>query len=311
MTIARLTSTILLATLLVTTALGQQEQTIKVDVDLVNLYLTVCTNKGRLITNLDRESFKIFEDGRQQVITHFSRETDVPLTVVLLMDTSGSVADKLRFERDAIAQFLPTILRKGRDKAALVTFNHDFELQNDYTDDSSVLTASLEKIRAGGGTRLYDALYYVLQEKLSGPEERKSIILLTDGDDRFSHRSLQDILQLAYRNNVSIYAISMNNIGRRPSESDLSDQVMRSLGDDTGGMSLFPKNMGKLASHFENIGNDLHSKYTIAYRSTNQEKDGTFRAIRVELNKPHYVVRTRQGYFAPVQAVAERKSASK
>jgi VWFA-related protein len=298
----------LLVALLAVVALGQQQgEAIKVDVDLVNMYLTVCNSKGRLITNLERKSFSVFEDGRQQLITHFSRETDVPLTIVLLIDTSGSVHDKWRFERDAVADFLPKLLRTGHDKAAIATFNHDVELQHGYTDNPSVLVSALTRIQPGGGTRMYDALQSVLQQYLNGPEERKTIILLSDGDDRFSRRSLNDIVHLAYRSNVSIYAISTNSIGRRPNEADRSDQALLSLADQTGGLALFPKSAVKLDSHFEKLAKELRSQYTIGYRSTNEEQNGTFRAIHIETNNSHYVVRTRAGYFAPLRSVADRQ----
>src|SRR5436190_18294472 len=121
----------------------EEAQTLKVDVDLVNVYFTVCNHKGKLITKLGRDSFSVFEDGQPQTVTNFSQESDVPLTIVLLVDTSGSVRYKLQFEKEAAVAFLLTTLRRGRDKAALVTFNHAFELQQDYTDDPAVIARAL------------------------------------------------------------------------------------------------------------------------------------------------------------------------
>src|SRR5262245_23380207 len=122
-----------------------EEQTIKVDVDLVNVYLTVSNQRGRLISNLTQENFSVFEDGQPQVITHFSRETDVPLSIVLLIDTSGSVRDKLRFEQQAAAEFMYATLRRGRDKAALVTFDHSVELQQYYTDGTALVGGAVKR----------------------------------------------------------------------------------------------------------------------------------------------------------------------
>jgi len=275
-----------------------EEQTIKVDVDLVNVYLTVFNHRGRLISNLAQENFSVFEDGQPQIITHFSRETDVPLSIVLLVDTSGSVRDKLRFEQEAAAEFMYATLRPGRDKAALVTFDHSFELQQDYTDDPALLTRAVKRMHAGGGTRLYDALYFVVQNKFNGPDARKVIVLITDGDDKSSRRSPQDVVDLARRNNVSIYAISMNAVGTVREGADRSDEILRMLASETGGDGFFPKKLEKLASNFERIAEELRSQYTIGYRSTNQQRDGTFRQIRIEMKKPHYSVRTRPGYYA-------------
>jgi Ca-activated chloride channel family protein len=296
----RVMSTMLLLVVLAAAQPGE-EQSLKVDVDLVNLYLTVCNHRGRLISNLARESFAVFEDGQPQLITHFSRETDVPLSIVLLIDTSGSVRDKLHFEQEAAADFLYATVRRARDKAALVTFDHTFELQQDFTDDSSLLAKAVWRIHAGGGTRLYDALYFVMQSKLNGPEDRKVVILITDGDDKSSRRSLQEVVDLARRNNVSIYAISMNALGVAHEGSDHSDDVLRMLTSETGGDGYFPRKLEKLSSNFERIADELRSQYTIGYRSTNQQRDGTFRTIQVELKKSSYSVRTRPGYYAPAE----------
>ncbi len=285
--------------LVVVLAFSGQEQTINVDVDLVNLYLTVCNHKGRLILDLGRESFSVFEDGQPQLITHFSRETDLPLTMVLLVDTSGSVRDKLHFEKEAASAFLQATLRRNRDKAALVTFDYDFELRQDYTDDPAALSTALRHIIAGGGTRLYDALYFVIQNKLNGAEGRKAIILITDGDDKSSRRSPQEVIDLAHRNGVAIYAVSMNALGMQWSASERSDEVLKVLASETGGIGLFPKKLDKLTLTFEKIANELRSQYTIGYRSTNPRRDGTFRRIRIEMKKSHYSVRTRAGYYAP------------
>ena len=302
----RLLCTIFVATAL-TLAQPAQEQTIKVDVDLVNLYLTVCTHRGKLVSNLGPQNFSVFEDGQRQSITHFSRESDVPLTIVLLIDTSGSVWDKIRFEKEAAANFLSAVVRPARDKAAIVTFDHVFELLHDYTDDPAVLSAAVRRIHVGGGTRLYDALYFVIQEKLSGPEERKVVVVITDGDDKSSRRSPQEVVELAHRNDVSIYAISMNALGQKKESAVRSDEVLRVLATETGGMGLFPTKLDKLSSNFQRIADELRSQYTIGYRSTNEKRDGTFRKIQIELNKPQYSIRTRPGYFAPVRAVAEKQ----
>jgi Ca-activated chloride channel family protein len=164
-----------------------------------------------------------------------------------------------------------------------------------------LLAKAVWRIHAGGGTRVYDALYFVMQSKLNGPEDRKVVILITDGDDKSSRRSLQEVVDLARRNNVSIYAISMNALGVAHEGSDHSDDVLRMLTSETGGDGYFPRKLEKLSSNFERIADELRSQYTIGYRSTNQQRDGTFRTIQVELKKSSYSVRTRPGYYAPAE----------
>jgi VWFA-related protein len=282
------------------------EQTITVDVDLVNFYFTVSNSKGRLIPDLDRESFSVFEDGAPQTITNFSREADLPLTIVMVIDTSGSVWDKLRFEQRTATDFLHAVVRPGRDKAALFSFESVVELQQDYTDNPALFAPAIGRLRTGGGTRLYDALYHVLKEKLDGPEERKAVVLVTDGDDNSSRRSLQDVLDLAQRNIVSIYAVSMNALGSRRGGTDQSDSVLQKLSAETGGKAFFPAKLEKLASNFKDIADELRSQYTIAYRSTNPKRDGTFRKVQIDVKKVQYAVRARAGYYAPAAVIAER-----
>jgi VWFA-related protein len=280
-------------------AQSAEEQLITVDVDLVNIYFTVCNSKGRNIANLAREHFSIFEDGQPQIITNFSRERDVPLTIALVFDTSGSVRDKLHFEKAAATEFVYATLRRGRDKAAMLTFDTGIELHQDFTDDANLLAEAIARTRAGGGTRLYDAVHFVIQEKLAAPNERKIVVLLTDGDDNSSRHSAYDVVQLAQRNNVSIYAISTNAIGTRWTGSERSDADIAMLSSETGGKAFFPSKLEKLSVHFKALADELRSQYTIAYRSTNTKKDGTFRKVRIDVNKGRHSVRARSGYYAP------------
>jgi len=294
--------------LVVVLASGQplQEQVITVNVDLVNIYFTVSNKRGRLVTNLDRGSFRALEDGKVQTITHFSKVTDAPLTILLLVDTSGSVRDKLKFEQEAAVDFLAATLRRGRDKAAVFTFDHAIEMRQDFTDDPLLLATSIKSIMAGGGTRMYDALYSVIINNLSGPDDRKVVILITDGDDKSSRRTPDDVVQAAIRNDVSIYSISVNALGFFRTGTEQADGMLDRLALETGGMSFFPKKVEKLAGDFKKIGDELRSQYTLAYRSTNPKRDGLFRRIDIEANKG-YSVRARPGYFAPVQVAAGTK----
>src|SRR5262249_42797684 len=170
------------------------DQTLSVNVDLVNILFTVADRKGKFVTNLKKEDFKVFEDERLQSITNFSSESDLPLTIALLVDTSGSIRDKLKFEEEAAIEFFYSTLQRGKDKALLMSFDSGVDLIQDFTDDPEKLATEIRKIRAGGGTSLYDAIYLAVNKKLStqtGPG-RRVVILITDGDDNSSRISLTE-----------------------------------------------------------------------------------------------------------------------
>ena len=287
-------------------AQAREENVITVNVDLVNIYFTVCNKKGRLIPDLGRESFTVFEDDNRQTITNFSRETDLPLTIVLLIDTSGSVRYKLSFEQDAAIDFLQSTLRRGRDKAALYTFDSTVDLRQDYTDDLQLLAHAVKRTHSGGGTSLYDALDFLLEGTLARQEGRRGIVLLTDGDDNSSRSSPREVVEAAQRNNVAIYAISVNSLDIRSGDSERADDVLKLVAGETGGNSFFPRQPKQLSRYFKKISNELSSQYTIAYRSTNTKRDGTFRKIRIEVNNAHYSARARTGYYAPARVNTAR-----
>ena len=295
--IRALSSLLLVAALTGTQAV--QRQVIKVDVDLVNIYFTVCNKHGRLIPNLDRANFAVYEDNNPQMITNFSRETDVPLKLVLLIDTSGSVRYKLSFEQDVSVAFLNSVLRPGVDQASVVTFDSSIDLRQDYTDDPLLLASAVRRIRAGGATRLYDALSLLLNGTLAEGTPRRAIVLLTDGDDNVSRSSPGEVMEAAQRNNVPIYVVSVNSIDIPSDEPNLHDRTLEMFGTETGGKAFFPKKLKDLSSHLAAISKELRSQYTIAYRSTNDKRDGSYRKIRIEVRNTQYSVHARSGYYAP------------
>ena len=295
--IRALSSLLLVAALTGTQAV--QRQVIKVDVDLVNIYFTVCNKHGRLIPNLDRANFAVYEDNNPQMITNFSRETDVPLKLVLLIDTSGSVRYKLPFEQDVSVAFLNSVLRPGVDQASVVTFDSSIDLRQDYTDDPLLLASAVRRIRAGGATRLYDALSLLLNGTLAEGTPRRAIVLLTDGDDNVSRSSPGEVMEAAQRNNVPIYVVSVNSIDIPSDEPNLHDRTLEMFGTETGGKAFFPKKLKDLSSHLAAISKELRSQYTIAYRSTNDKRDGSYRKIRIEVRNTQYSVHARSGYYAP------------
>jgi Ca-activated chloride channel homolog len=280
-----------------------EKQVISVDVDLVNIYFTVCNNRGRLVTNLDLANFAVYEDNNPQVITHFSRETNVPLKLVLLIDTSGSVRYKLPFEQDVAVEFLNSTLRPT-DEATIVTFDSRIEVRQDYTSDRQLLANTVRRTRSGGATRLYDALSFLLNGTLAGGDGRRAIILLTDGSDNASRNSPIEVLEAAQRENVAIYIVSVNSIGIPSDESKGMDSILEIFGTETGGKALFPKSRKDLSSKLAAISKELRSQYTIAYRSTNDKRDGTYRKIRIDVKNTGYSVQARSGYYAPTLVTA-------
>ena len=178
---------------------ADDQQTIKVNATLVNTLFTVVNNKGKFITNLKKEVFAVFEDDAKQNVTNFSSETNLPLSIALLVDTSGSIRDKLKLEQEYAIQFLNSTLHRGKDKAMVIGFDSGVELVQDFTDDTEVLAEKIRTIRAGGGTSLYDAIYLAINEKLSkeSDQRRKVLILISDGDDNSSRLSRTETMDLA------------------------------------------------------------------------------------------------------------------
>ena len=281
------------------------EQTVTVDVDLVNIPFTVASERDKLVTNLNRENFRVFEDDRPQTITNFSREADVPLTIALVIDASGSVRDKLQAEKEAAIDFLYSTLRRGEDKALVLAFDTNVSLLQDYTDDATLLSKQLEGIRAGGGTALYNAVYFAVREKLAAEEGRRVVILISDGDDNCSRHSLEETLEWAQRNEVTIYAVSTNSM--EPWRlSDRGSGILKTLADETGGTVFSPVKPDDLVANFKRISRELRAQYTLAYRSTNPRKDGSFRKVRIEVAGKRYTVRARPGYYAPGESAAQK-----
>lgn len=275
------------------------EQTLSVNVDLVNAVFTVADKKGKLIQGLKKEHFKVYEDGKPQSITNFSADTDLPLTIALLIDTSGSVRDRLRFEQEAAIEFFYSTLIRGKDRALIISFDSGVDLIQDYTDDPEKLATSIRTMRAGGGTSLYDAIYLAASEKLAGQSGRRIMAIITDGDDNSSRISMAGVLESVQRNDVVIYTISTNSTGLGGDRNTRGDKVLKTLAAETGGKMFSPPKLEDLKSSFHNISEELRLQYALAYRSTNLVRDGAFRRIRIDAMDKRHVVRARNGYYAP------------
>jgi VWFA-related protein len=284
------------------------DQTISVEVNLVNILFTVADRKGKFVTNLKKEDFKVMEDDKFQTITNFSSESNLPLTIALLVDTSGSIRDKLRFEEEAAIEFFYSILQRGKDKALVISFDSGVELLQDFTDDPEVLADKIRKIRAGGGTSLYDAIYLAVNQKLNGQSGRRIVILITDGDDNSSRVSLTETLEAAQKNDVTIYPISTNSAAFFGSkEQERGDKTLKKFAEETGGKAFFPLKIQDLSSSFLDIHDELRSQYQIGYRPINAKLDGTFRRIRVDVADKRYKARSRAGYYMPLAGARVQK----
>jgi VWFA-related protein len=270
-----------------------------IDVANVDVLFTVTDRKGRSVRNLKQEHFRVYEDDSQQTITTFSAGANLPLNIALLVDVSGSVRDKLRFEQEASAEFFRSTLIRNKDSAVAITFDTRVELIQDYTDDPGILSKSLRRMRAGGGTALFDAVYLAVTRKLKDREGKRILVIISDGEDTASRTSLADAVNTAQRNDVIIYAVSTNSSGWGD-RSRRGEDILHALTEPTGGRVFSPSKAEDLGSSFRDITQELRYQYGLSYSSTNLVRDGGYRQIRIEPSDKKYVVRAREGYFAPV-----------
>ena len=278
---------------------SNDQNRIKVRVELVNVLTTVTDKKNRLVTDLTKDDFRIFEDGKPQDIRFFSRETDLPLRIGILVDTSNSIRDRLRFEQEAAIDFLNIAVRPGKDLAFVVAFDVEPQLVQDYTDDIEKLSNAIRGLQAGGVTSLFDAVFSSCKEKMlffppPEPYLRRVMIIISDGQDNQSVHTREEALAMAQRAEVTIFTISTNRTGLE----GRGDKVLQRLADVTGGHAFFPFEAGDLAADFQEIARELRNQYSLAYVSTNAAHDGTFRSITIQPVDKNLRVRAKNGYFA-------------
>jgi len=273
---------------------------ISVDVTRVNMLFTVTDKKGRFVTDLGREDFEVVEGKKPQTIQEFTAESDLPLRLGILIDTSNSVRDRFRFEQDAAGEFLRTVMRAHLDKAILVRFDTRAELVTDLIDDPQKLEAGIRDLRPGGGTALYDAIFYACRDKLALDQPRtkfrRAIVIVSDGDDNQSDYTREQALEMAQKADVVIYAISTNS-SRADTEGD---KVLKYFTSETGGRAFFPFQVEDMAQSFENIANELRHQYNLLYRPEPLLTDGQWHAVNLRVKgRKDLVVRARAGYYAP------------
>ena len=276
------------------------DQTYRVSVDLINVFCSVWDKEASsFVTNLSREDFTIYEDEQKQEIRNFSREMDLPLTIALLIDTSQSVAPKLKFEQEAATNFFHSVL-KDKDRAMLVEFDSGVSMVQDFTNDPNRLAKQIKTLRAAGGTALYDAILMTCDEKLIRELGRKAIVILSDGEDSASKGTLEQALEMALKAEATIFSISVNRGGFFGVGSTKNgDRVMKQLSEQTGGRSFFPFKVEELEDSFRQIGQELRTQYNIGYLSGNSKHDGVFRKIEVRLSDKGLKLNYRRGYYSP------------
>lgn len=276
----------------------------------VRLPVTV-TQKKDLVAGLGRNDFIVLEDGVQQEVTFFTSEkTNPPIYVGVLMDTSPSAAGKLSFSKEAAKNFIYTVTRLRKDKAAFMTFDNEIVLRQDFTDKLDLLDSAVDKIKKPGSqTALYDAVWQFSDEKLRNVPGRRVIVIITDGDDTFSRAELKDAIDIAQRTETTIFGISTKAgfLGSVPgveagTVKDKGDKFLTQLCEQTGGEAFFTGNMEQLERAFKKISEELRGQYIITYRPQNQEYDGRERKIEVRFTDKEktgkYKIRSKSSYRA-------------
>ncbi len=273
---------------------------IVLDVTRVNMLFTVTDKKGRFITDLKQEDFEVIEAKKHQVIQQFTAESDLPLRLALLVDTSNSIRDRFKFEQQAAIEFINSVVRPHTDKLMIVSFDSAAELVSDLIDDPNALEKAVRGLRPGGGTAFYDALFYACRDKLALDQPRdkfrRAVVILSDGEDNQSRVTRDQALEMAQKADAVIYAISTN-ITRIDTDGD---KVLRYLTAETGGQAFFPFKVEDLQQSFENVANELRHQYNIFYRPEPLFTDGLYHAVTLRTkSRKDLVIRARKGYYAP------------
>jgi Ca-activated chloride channel family protein len=279
----------------------KREQSQRLGVLTVRLPVSI-KNKNGFVPGLQQRNFEVYEDGKLQTIEGFEAPSRLPLDIAVLMDTSESVKLKLPFEKDAAEDFVATVTTyRRKDQILFATFDTSVELHQDFTDAQEPLIRAIKKVKAGGYTRLYDAIYRVIEEKmatLQGSETRRIILMISDGSDTASDRSVKDAIEIAQRYDVTLYGISTKNFTGITSGmvESADDKEMRRLCEETGGQLFLPSHKAELFRAFTQVANDLRQEYVIFYTPPNQDRSGKHRSIRVKLIGAEGHMYHKQGY---------------
>ena len=278
---------------------GQVFKLAPIETDEVSQIFTVTDKKGHFITGLHQENFGLLDDGRPPVsVLQFTQQTNLPLRVGVLLDTSSSIRQRFQFEQDSAIEFFLQVLHLN-DRAFVEGFDVQTDLAQDFTNNVDLLNQGIRKLRPGGGTALFDALYKTCKDQMLTLREtgsvRKALILVSDGDDNYSRALETDAIKMCQRADTIVYAISTN---ISPTK-DKGDDVLKTISDATGGRAFYPIRIEDVANGFRSIEEELRSQYLLIYRPANFRQDGAFRTIYLHAIDSRYQVSTRKGYFAP------------
>ena len=277
--------------------------TIRATTNEVNVVFTVTDKHGKRITDLKQADFHIVDDNKPPAeVRSFHAETNLPLQVGLLIDASNSVRDRFKFEQESAIEFLNQTVHVSTDHAFVVGFDATPEVTQDFTDNTELLAHGVRELRPGGGTALYDALYFACRDKLLKASKatpvRRAIILLSDGDDNLSHVTMGEAIEMAQRAETIVYTISTNVSGTKGN----GDKILERIADATGGRAFFPFQIRDVVNAFAEIQEELRSQYAVSYKPADFKADGHYRTIEiVALDHKSLRVRSRRGYYAPAQ----------
>jgi Ca-activated chloride channel family protein len=280
---------------------GKQGSTIKIDVGLVVLHTSVLDDRGKFADGLKVENFRIFEDKVEQKLSTFKRE-DVPVSMGLVIDNSGSMRDK----RPRVNEAALTLVESSnpQDEAFVVNFNDDFylDLDKDFTNSIPELKEALERIDSRGSTALFDAVIGSLDHLKKAAKDKRVLLVVTDGEDNSSHNSLEKTIREIQKTDTVIYTIGLLGDEKRKDKNHAM-KALKQIAEASGGLAFFPESVDDVHTICEQVAHDIRNQYTLAYYPSNTRKDGTFRAVSVQVVPPRgrgkLVARTRNGYYAP------------
>ena len=276
--------------------------TFRTGVDVVSLNVTAVDPSNHYVTDLDEKDFSVFEDGVKQDLSFFTRKQQA-IALSLLLDSSASMEDKLPTLQTAAANFVKRL--KSNDLAQVIDFDSRVEIRQGFTSNQNELQAAIQQTSAGGSTSLYNAIYISLKElakmKAGGDDDvrRQALVLFSDGEDTSSLISFDEVLELAKRSETAIFTIALRGADTQSKGFHEAEFVMRQLAQETGGRSFFPAKLDDLNGVYAEIADELASQYTLGYSSKNAKRDGAYRRIVVQIDRPNVMPRTKRGYYAP------------
>ena len=274
--------------------------TVRIHTDEVNVVFTVVDKDGRFVRDLKQDQFKILDNKLPpRQVMNFAAQTDLPLHVGLLIDASNSIRDRFQFEKDAASEFLYEIIRPKADLAFVLAFDETWDVTQDFTGDLDKLRNGIRAIKAGGGTALWDAVYFSCRDKLmkqpANSAVRRAIIIVSDGDDNQSRVYRREAIDMAQRAEVIIYAIGTSLMDSHTK----GDDNLKALAEATGGRAFFPEKLDDVSAAFTDIQEELRSQYSISYRPDQFVANGAFRPIQILADNKKLKVRAKKGYYVP------------